>query len=181
MIARHLAIACLIYTVLAVQPGLSNDIAAIGFRPWLPGIALVACVLLTNDSASLVWAGVLGFGVDCQSLDRLGVNVVVATIVASGLMRAKSDNRPQGAISVVVLVFVGTFVWRIAGAIVHGLLDGQSFDVVQLVTFASLAAVGTSVLSLCLSIGGRLLLAAGTSQRTSARLLNNHWSMLTGK
>jgi cell shape-determining protein MreD len=181
MITRHLAIACLIYTVLVLQPSTTSDFAAVSIRLWLPGMAVVACVLMFDGAASLVWAGILGLGIDCQSVDKLGVHLVIATLVVSVLITMRADSRSPGSVAVAAFVFGATFVWRTAAWIAHGLLDGRSIDVSQLGVCASFDAVCTSASVLALSLTGRMLMKAVSPQQDSSVSLGNRWSMLTGK
>ena len=181
MITRHLAIACLIYTVLVLQPSTTSVFSNVSIRLWLPGLAVVACVLMFDGIASLAWAAVLGFGVDCQSVDKLGVHLVIATLVASVLITIRSDSRSQGPVAVAAFVFGGAFVWRTLAWIAHGLLDGRSIDLTQLAMCACFDAVCTSAVVAVLLLTGRMLIGVFRPQRALSVSLGNRWSMLTGK
>lgn len=181
MITRHLAIGCLIYLALALQTGIARDCMIFESDSWLPGIVVVACVLTTDGAACLIWAALLGLGLDCQSLDHLGVHVVVATFVASLLIWIRSDARSQGIMAIAMYVFGATFLWKLATEMIHGVVDHRSWDLMQSLTLAGFSAACTSGLTGALLIGVSLVKSAGRLRKSSSVSLNNQWSMLTGK
>src|SRR5436309_3449156 len=86
MMTRHLIVACIVYLALVLQPSLSSDLALIPVRPWLPAIALVACLSLMKTQGSLVWAAVLGLCVDGQAVEQLGIHLILATLISTILL-----------------------------------------------------------------------------------------------
>lgn len=178
---RHLAIAWMVYAALVLQPGASGDIAIRCFCPWIPGIVVVACALVFEGPASLIWAAILGLGVDCLSVNRPGIHLVLATLTVSGIAALRSDHRSAGVISVGVLVFGASFVWRMAASVVNALLDRHPFDIANLASSASGDGGGTALIAIAGMVGWRLTISAFRSQNLSSISLNNRWSMLTEK
>lgn len=177
---RHLTIVAMIYLSLVFQPCFAADIDLVSFRPWFPGLAMVACVLLTEGALRLVWVGLLALCVDCLSGDRLGLHVIVATLIATALIVIRADSRSASVALTGMLVFSGTFLWQCTAAIAHGFIDRQPFDLEQLVLPALRDGISTVAIALCVLLTGRLLRNAIRPQRTSSLPLTNRWSMLTG-
>ena len=180
MIARHLVTVCLIYASMVLQSSVSNDVAFGSFRPWLPGVALVACVVMHNRVAGLVWASLLGLGVDSVSADRLGVHVVLVTLVAIGLSMMQQEGRSHGAVYTGVLVLAATSLWRSLSAAIQGILADQRFDFPRVLISAFGDGVYTAVLTIVVLLFVRLLTNAIRPQKSSSTIpLTNRWSMLT--
>ena len=175
---RHLIIACAIYLALVLQPSLPADGALTTFRPWLPAIALVVCVQMARETASLAWAGVLGLGVDSLSGDRLGIHVVVATLVATGMIAMKSDRRSRSVLQIGILTFGGTFLWLSLVTTIHQLLDHRTLALAETLVFSAKNGLSTAGLSLAALLLVRLILNAFRQQRTASVTLGNRWSML---
>ncbi len=178
---RQLIIAALVYTSLVIQSGLGTDLQVLGLQPWLPGLGLVACALLIKGASSLCWAGLWGLGVDCLSGEKIGVNLVVATIVASSLLALRTDGRSPGLVGTVMYVLVGTFLWRGGAAIAHGFLNHRPVDFEQLLVRALIEGVSTGGIAVSVLIIGRLVINVISPSRYSSVPLANHWSMLTGE
>jgi rod shape-determining protein MreD len=180
MIARHLVIACLIYLTLVLQSSFASDLAFHGFRPWLPGIALVACVLLHDGAASLMWSSLLGLAVDSLSAERLGLNVAIATLVAMGLLITRQEIRSFGVVLTGIFVLIGTIGWRVASATTLGLLNEQTLNTPQLLMSELGSGVYTGVVTICLL---SLIRGAKNCVRkrggSSPTVLTNQWTMLT--
>ena len=180
MIARHLLIVCLIYTSLVTQSSLAADVVLFGFRPWFPGIVLMACTLLHQGGNSLVWAALLGLSVDCLSGERLGVNVVTATLVAAGMTSLKTEVPVTGTATIVLFVFTGTIGWRVASATVHCLLANRMIDGLQILISASGSGLYTAIVTLGVLLVVQLpRFAIRSRSRSTPIALTNRWSMLT--
>jgi rod shape-determining protein MreD len=181
MIARHLVIVCLIYMALVFQTSLSNGSNQSAIQPWLPGLALAACVLLTDSSASLVWAGLLGLGVDCLADSHLGVNLIVTILVVSGLVALRRETRSQGIMMIGISLFAGTFLWRTAIATINAHLDRRPIDLSQLIIVPLTSAFSSTLIVVSMVIVGRMAMTIVRGQPTSSVSLANRWSMLTGE
>jgi len=176
---RHLAIASLIYVALVLQPGLPVELSMAGARPWIPGMALVLCLMLAEGSASLIWVSILGLGVDCLSGERLGVHIVVATAVAAGLQVFQSSSRFVRPAAVSIAVLTGTFFWKFAVTALHALLAHRTLDWPSVATAASGDAVYTAVLVLLVLIVSRAAWASIFPERLAQFSILNRWSRLT--
>lgn len=177
--ARQLAVACLVYGTLVIQPGVTDDLAFGSLRPWMPGIAVVVCALTFEGPAALLWAGVLGLGVDCQSVERPGIHLMIATLTAGGLISVRPDNRSLNMLSIGLFVFGASFVWRMAASIVHALLDRHRFSPVDFALSASWDGFSTAILVTIFVLVWRGLRTSIRSERQSAIQLDNRWSMLS--
>lgn len=181
MIARHLAMLCLIYLALVLQTGMGRDFPGFGLPLWLPGIVLVICVRKIQGSACLVWAGLLGLGLDCQSLTPLGVHLATATIIASLLIWIQSDAGLQGLMATVMSIMGTTFVWQVSTALVHRFVDHQQRDIWQTIVSAGISAGNTTCLAAIVLVGAQAVWAIIRPRHAATVSLNNQWSMLTGK
>lgn len=179
--ARRLTLACLIYAALAWQPGLETCLREFPFRIWLPGLALAGCLLLAHDSERLVWAGLLGFGIDCLSGQRLGIHLILTTLVGILLSVCIGIRSSPGPLSVGFIVFAGTTLWRGGSAALHGILEGQSSEFVNLARSASADGLLTALIAFVLAFIGRLCVSAAQPTQRSSLSLKNRWSMLTGE
>ncbi len=180
MIARHLLIVCLIYTSLVMQTSLAGEVVLFGFRPWFPGIVLMACTLLHQGGNSLVWAALLGLSVDCLSGERLGVNVVTATLVATGMISLKTEGRVTGTATIVLFVFSGSIGWRVATETINCLLANRTADGSLILISASGSGIYTAIVTLGVLLVARLpRFAVRSRSRARPIALTNRWSMLT--
>jgi cell shape-determining protein MreD len=177
MIARQMCFACLVYLSLVLQTSLASDVALGAFQPWLPGVSLALCLMLTDATATLFWAAVLGFGVDCLSGQRLGVHVVVATVVTTGLLMFRTDRRPVGIVAFGTLVLAGTFLWRTLSVLAQGMLDRQMIDAAVI----SVSGIYSALVAIGLLLVIRFIIdAMGIHRQSGAVQLANRWTMLTG-
>ena len=180
MITRHLATACLVYLSVVMQSTIASDLTAFGAKPWFPGMALVACLLLHEGVAFLVWSALLGFFVDGLSPERFGLNIVIATFVAMGLLMAKQEIRSFGAILTGIFVLGGTIGWRIASAVTSGLLSDDPRNIGPLLTTDIEMGVYSAMLVFGMFLLLKMLKAMFIgSGRSSQTVLTNEWMMLT--
>jgi rod shape-determining protein MreD len=179
MIARQLAIACLIYLALVIQPSLGDGLGHSMFRPWLPGIVVVTCVWSLGRSSGLICSALLGLGIDCLSGGKLGIHFIVATIVAMSLMLLRTNARSP-VVVIGMLAFFAAFTWRCMAAVAHASLGHQSFEVNQIIAPAATDGVSTSVLFIGVLLLYRVLITAFQPQPVSSVALTNRWSMLSG-
>lgn len=174
----HLALANLIYFSLVAQPALGALLGEQDYRPWLPGISLVVCVLFGADLPAVIWAFALGLSVDCLSIHRLGGHTMIATFLVAFLRQLMGDDRPRGALWFVVYTFAVTFLWLTLSAMVHGFLEGQTVDVANSCLTAGTMALATTALTAAIIVLCGLIRVSVRAQRRSPVMLNNRWSML---
>ena len=177
---RHLAVACLIYLALAVQPSLGSGLVFPLFRPWLPGIAVVVCVMLTDGAMSFVWPGVLGLAIDSLSGDRLGVHVIAATIVAIAIKTLQPNGWSRSIVVIGAFTLFGTFLWRSMAAMSHSYQYRYAIDLTRCLVPALIEGFSTTALLVGILLTCRLLMNAIRPRQTSSMSLTNRWSMLTG-
>ena len=175
----HLVTACLIYISLIAQSCVASDLAFHHFRPWFPGIVLAISVLLHAETAGLIWAGILGLAVDCLSGERLGVNLVISTFVAMGLMMTRHDIDSNRPVLLCVFVFAGTLLWRFVSMSTRAVLDGRDAMIHDIFTIAfgdsiySTVLISALVLSFCLTWK-----AFARRETTTSITFSNRWAML---
>jgi hypothetical protein len=187
MMTRHLIVACIVYLALVLQPSLSSDLASIPMRPWLPGIALAACLSLIKGSGSLIWAAILGLGVDGQSVEQLGVHLILATLIATMLLTASGDLlrfhshsfSPPGVIITFVGVFSATFVWRFAASVIHSHFDRHTVTLDQIAWSACYVGIGSAVVASVAIMAVRLMASSLHGRQATSVALDNQWNMLT--
>ena len=177
----HLAIANLIYATLVVQPSMNSLLPDVAFRPWLPGIALAACLMFQADLSAVIWAFVLGLCVDCLSIHRLGVHTMTATSLVVCLRMTRGDDRQRGMLWFGFDTFVVTVVWLIISGSGHALLENQSLSLESQSVAAGLIAAVTTLLVTTVMIAGTILKFGLQSKAVSSITLVNHWTMLSGK
>lgn len=180
MIARHMATACLIYLSLVLQSSVAAILVLYGFKPWFPGIALAACVLLHNGSTSVVWAALLGLAVDGLSAERLGLHAIMVTFSAMALLIARQEIQSMETTLTGLFVLAATFAWRGLSAIALGLLNNQSMAWYGLLISEFGSGVYTASIAMGL-LGLVDLTKRGMRRRRDSTLpvLTNQWSMLT--
>jgi len=176
---RHLLTAGLIYLSLASQSSLAGELSLSHSQPWFPGIMLVFCVMLHPGSAGLMWGALLGLGVDCLSNERLGVQVILVTIVGLMLRSCTREGATFGSLRTGVLIFLATLCWKGLSATTLGLLENQKFH-----SGWWLKACKDGVYSALLVTSVLLfmnLLKNGIKRRdqTCRTVLTNQWSMLS--
>ena len=176
---NHLATACLIYLSLVLQSCVASDLAIDTFRPWFPGIVLAVCVLIHDDVAGVVWAGILGLVVDGLGAERLGVNLVVTTFTAVGLLMTRQDTRSNGTVFLGFFVFTGVSIWRLASMTTHATLSGRGMNFHEYLTVAFGDGLYSTVLTIVVALLIRLVWQTLGRRETSTSIaLNNRWTML---
>lgn len=179
MMLRHLTMATVIYVALVMQPSLPPELSVAGSRPWIPGIALVICLVLAEGSTSLIGASVLGLGVDCLSGERLGVHVMVATAVAAGVLAMKSSARFAGPVAVSTAVLAGTFAWKTTATVLYTLLGRRPIDWPNTARASLNDAIYSAIVVLFILITGRAIWASIFPERLVQFSILNRWSRLT--
>lgn len=180
MIVRQMATACLIYLSLVMQSSLAVELAVYEIKPWFPGIALAACVLLLDGPASVIWAALLGLAVDGLSAERLGLHAIMVTFVATGLLMVRKEIRSMKTMLSGCFVFAGTYAWRGLSVITMGLIGRQPISIHEILILEFGSGVYTAL------IATSLLLVVALTKRGVQKgsepplpVLTNQWSMLT--
>ena len=177
---NHLVTACLIYLSLVLQSYLASDLAIDSFRPWFPGIILAIGILLHTEVAGLVWAGILGLALDGLSAERLGVHLVISTVVAMALMMTRHDIHSNRSVLLGVFVFAGSLLWRFVSMTTFAMLAGRDADIQASLTIALGDGIYTTVLTTAASLlFGILQTAFGRRDTATSIRLSNRWTMLT--
>lgn len=173
-------IACLIYLSLVLQASWHDASVYSQIPIWLPGIAFVACHSLTRGTSSLVWSGILGFGLDCLGADQMGMNLAIITMISLGTLVLRSGERQPTILLYGLFAFVSTFLWRAAVLAIHCRLDHQTLPLASILAMAALNGLSVAVV-IVTSQTLHFLLTRGLSPRRSSTVsLSNRWSMLTG-
>ena len=181
MMVRHLTIACSIYASLVIQASWNPDLILTPFRLWLPGFAFLVCLACTRGIVCLIWSAILGLGVDCLAGDRMGVNVVIVTLLTTGLLFIRSDDRQPTMILHGVLAFVAIVLWRGSALFVRSLLDHQPYEFRTAFTLACSNGLSAAVIVIAVIFLHRLLKNAFSPRQAATISLTNRWSMLTGR
>lgn len=177
---RQTIIACLIYLSLVLQAGLHDGLVYSQFPIWLPGIAFVACHSLTRGTTSLVWSGILGFGLDCLGADQMGMNLVAITLISFATLILRSGERQPTILLYGLFAFVSTFLWRAAVLAIHCRLDHQPLPLESILAMAALNGLSVAVVIVIYRTLHFLLTRGLSPRRTPTVSLSNRWSMLTG-
>ena len=180
MMGRQAIIACLIYLSLVLQASGRDGLTYFGMQIWLPGIAFVACHSLTNGTASLVWSGILGFGLDCLGTEQMGMNLAIITLISLGILLVRSGERQPTILLYGLFGFVSTFLWRAAVLAIHCRLDHQLLPLTSILTMAASNGLSVAVVIVTCRTLQFLLRRGFSPRRTSTVSLSNRWSMLTG-
>ena len=157
---RSLSIVCSIYLAVAVQSSAIVSEWPVRCQPFLPALVLVAIAFWSKGAAAIAWSASVGLLLDGLSLERLGVQMTLATLAGCGLQVACANRRSSDPVTWVGMVFAVAFVWRVVLPLVLGSLDGRSVvfaGVFAVAIVEAAATVGLAVLILCadrLVLGG---------------------------
>ena len=163
---KAFSILCLIYLAVATQGSVVTAEGPMWCRLFLPALALVAIAFWSEGPAAIAWSACLGLLLDGLSLDRLGVQLGLATLLGCSLQIVREQRRTNGVATFIGMVFVVTFVWRAASPFVLGLLDGKTTDVSGVIAMSLVEAVATTGLAAVIVCGDRLVM--GSSRRVVA-------------
>jgi rod shape-determining protein MreD len=180
MVARHLAVATLVYLSVVVQSSLATSLSINGLVPWFPGIVLIVTILLHADVETLAWSASLGLIVDCLSAERIGTNMVITTFVSASLLFIIPDDRSLGAIMMGIYVFFGTWAWRLLSVVAQDVLENAQLDLFPILLSELGSAIYTAMIAV---VTMALMTSIGRSIRkrgeSSEMVLTNRWTMLT--
>ena len=176
---NHLATACLIYISLVLQSCVASDLEFQSFRPWFPGIVLAVCVVIHDDVAGVVWAGILGLAVDGLAAERLGVHLVVTTLTAVSLLMTRQETRSNLTVLLGGFVFAGTSIWKLASMTTHAILAGRDMNFQEYLTFAFGDGLYSTMMTVAVALFIRMVSQALGRRETSTSIaLKNRWAML---
>ena len=176
---RHLLTAGLIYLSLALQSSLAGELLLSHSQPWFPGIMLVVCVILHSGSAGLMWGALLGLGMDCLSNERLGVQVILVTIVGLMLRSCTRKGATFGALLTGALIFLATLCWRGLSATTLGLLENQQFHSEWWLKGCKDGVYSALLVTSVLLFMNLLKNGIKRREQTRRTVLTNQWSMLS--
>lgn len=155
---RSFSILCSIYLAVAVQSSAIVSEWPVGCRPFLPALVLVAIAFWSNGAAAMAWSASVGLLLDGLSLERLGVQLALATLLGCGLQVARMNRRLSDPVTWAGMVFAVTIVWRVVLPLGLGFLDGRSVDAAGVLAVAIVEAAATAGLAAAIVCGDRWVL-----------------------
>lgn len=180
MMTRFAVTAALVSLALVLQSTIAPILGWEQMRPWFPGMVLVASVFLNQGTAGILWAALLGLGIDSLSSERVGVQLAIATVIASLLAAALEETPSRGTMIYSIFVIVSTFLWRSLNVLTQAWLVGELVDPMRVLILASGDASYTTAIVLFLTTAYRLVRRVIHRQESRSTFsLNNQWSMLT--
>ena len=106
----------------------------------------------------MAWSAGVGLLLDGLSLERLGVQLALATLLGYGLQVARANRRSSDPVTWVGMVLAVAMVWRVVLPLGLGFLDGRSVDVTGVVAVAIVEAAATAGLAAAIVCGDRWVL-----------------------
>lgn len=176
---RHFGIIGLIYLTVALQSSLLTGEIVGPSRPFLPAITLVAIAVWSSGPAAIVWSGCLGMLLDGLSPERLGVQLLLASLLGLGLQLGKSARRARGLMTLTAAVFAVAMVWRVMSPMTYAVLSGRIVDPAVVVASATSEAGSTTVVGFILICLSRAIVFSSMTSERNVSELSNRWGMLT--
>ena len=176
---RNALFAIILYGLLTSQLGWSHTLSSSPLPVWLPALALIACVELTDGVMLVVWSAAVGLLTDCLSLDQVGINVLITTILATAILILRREGRISTITSVVVTTLLTTFIWRFVLISVLGLFEEMplTFDKVAILAIKNSAS--NCVIAWVVMLAITLWRSTFTRDLGPTLSLRNRWTMLT--
>lgn len=178
--SRTLLMLCGVYCILVLQSNLISAPLDLSMPVWLPGLALVGCVMVGGPTSAVLCAAAMGLTVDGLDQNQLGIHTVLTTLIATLLVTINGQHHRCGAIEFAITVFASTFCWRAGSTLIHEYLDRRPYDLNPTVVTPATEAIATAVVAAVLVLIIRVPLNFRKPSRPQSVALTNRWSMLAG-
>lgn len=153
-VLRHIGILVMIYAGLVVQTSLGPEHPGLPGRLFLPAAILLVIVASCESTAAILWSAVLGLSLDGLSLDRLGIQMTLAMLLALGLQWMRPLWNSRSLLALVSMTLIVALEWRSLSPMINATLTGRAVDANLIFNGAVQDAVITAV------IGGVIVLVA---------------------
>lgn len=165
---KHIAFAGLLYSALVLQ--LEAGRWAVGpFVPQFLWVIVVAAVFLYDGATAIVWAAIVGGLSDCLTPDRLGLDLILATLTAAAMQRWCVNGAARTLLAFAVWIVPGLFVAVAASLILRSVIGGASLPLLQLVWISGGIALYSGALAIAAVIAFRFLIRGAFGSELSAR------------
>lgn len=176
---KHIGLAGVIYASFALQGSVAPGILG-SFSPHFLLCALVVTTLSMDHWSVIVWAAAIGLLSDCLRPHLLGVDMLIAALIALSVQLTGIVNRRRlGVATMAFLSLTIPLAALLASAAARAVVLHASADLSEILTATVRAAVATAACSisllLCGSVAARLLFGFGSTQRSIA---SNRWSAI---
>ena len=176
---RNMLFAIVLYVLLSLQLGWSPNLAGSSIPVWLPALALIACLEMTDGVMLLVWSAAVGLLTDSLSLDQLGINVLITTLLATAILFLRSEERTPTITSVVVTTLMTTLIWRLTLVSVLDFLEDRTSPFETLAIVAIKNSIANGVIAWAFMVAITLRRNMFTRDLGPTLSLRNRWTMLT--
>lgn len=164
---RHLGILVLIYLGVVAQTSLVLDeLSGLG-RPFLPAFLVVVIVASCEGTPAILWSALLGLVLDGLSVERLGIQLALASLVAFGLQLLRPLRGSRNLLSLVAMILTACVAWRMLSPMTLAVLNGRVVDPGVVFQAAVRDAVWTAAVGSVLILVTRGLFGSGSRARTS--------------
>lgn len=178
---RHLLLILFVYGLLTIQVGCSRELSSSLLPVWLPGLALMLCLEFSTGAMLLAWTACVGLLTDCLSVDPLGTNAIIATVIGIMVTLIRAEGRVSTITSVVVTTLLTTFVWRFASMTVLSLVETQSINLEKFAQIAIKNSLSNAAVAWALMLLMTFWRLMGARDAGPSLSLRNRWTMLTNQ
>lgn len=164
--SRHLAILLSIYLCLVVQSSIVAELPEVG-RPFLPAFLLVMIAMLAHPAIAVIWSGLVGLLLDGLSVERLGVQVGLAAVLALGLQLMKPLWKSCHPLVMVAMCLTVAGFWRVLSPMTLAVLSGRVINPDPILNSAVCDAISTAVFASALFLAWFMVLGNRLRKRTA--------------
>ncbi len=149
---KHLAILASAYVAFVLQSSVANQMAIRGYSPEFVWLALVGIVLYVNGWTGVAWAGFVGFVFDCISPDRLGINLIWASLVALALQLILKNHNRRSLFQTIAFVFPAVLLLSIGSTSLRLVVSAGNMPTATVMTQAAGNSLYSTILALFLLV-----------------------------
>lgn len=97
-------------------------------RPFLPAILLVLIAACSEPTPAILWSGLLGLILDGLSMERLGVQLAMASLLALGLQMFRPLWNSRSLLALVAMIVITCMAWRMLSPMTLAILGGRAVN-----------------------------------------------------
>lgn len=141
----------------SLVPGGSTNLGG----PFFPALLLVMIAACCGGASSVLWSGLVGLLLDGMSNDKMGVQLILAVVLALMLQWTRSMWGSQSLVALVAMVMVVCLSWRALSPMTLAVLSGRVVDPQVILTDAIQDATWSGTIAAALILVGRGLMRPG--------------------
>lgn len=172
---RFLGLLAMIYLGVVAQSSLVPEGPGGIGQLFLPALMLVVIAACCEATLSVLLSGLVGLLLDGLSAERLGVQLVIATLLAFSTQLLQPLWRSRSVPALVAMVLLICAAWRILAPVACAVSVGRTVDPHRLMTIAVQEAAWTAAAACLLILAGRGLFGSGVDARITAGNVSPRW------